>query len=361
MLASPFVHFPISEACLDTCIGYLPSLLPLHQPALIQVIFKRLPVKRVRPVLPDLAGLLSSPHVAGLLSEYILKVCTPAVADELITNGGLVSLSGLISEMGPEVPASAVLLMVKLILSAENVKEVLVEQSKEILNSVFAIDGAAESALIIAAHFARTSAAFIPVLIGCGSLNIGERALLSEIPRIRGRALDFFGNYTKWSPLPDEIVESIIDLLIGEIEDEDLDCSKLSCFALSNCIFRDPKLSSYVLSKLNIQAALKLLQSKDTKQIENIAAVFGNLVRKSDENVQILIENGVLDGIVNRMKQGGEIGGRLCLHLSTFCQWEEARRYLKRIGAAEAVSGFCESKDERVKRIASSVMNSILV
>jgi fused-like protein len=195
----------------------------------------------------------------------------------------------------------------------------------------------------------------------CGALNIAERALLSEISRIRGRSLDFLGNYTKRQALPDDLAEAVIDLLIGEIEDEDPDCSKLACFALSNCLFRDSKLSGHVISKINFPRALELLGSEDVKQVENIAAVFGNLVRKSEENMKLLIDNGVIDGIVGRMRFGGELGARLCLHLSIFCQWEEGRRHLKEMGGVNVISAFRECGDERVQRIAASMVNSILV
>jgi hypothetical protein len=45
---------------------------------------------------------------------------------------------------------------------------VLLGQSRDILNSIFALDSAAESALMIASHFARLSPEFGDPLRECG-------------------------------------------------------------------------------------------------------------------------------------------------------------------------------------------------
>ena len=358
-IGSPFLHIPLTEDLLDTCVNYMPTLIPIHQEALLKTTFGTISKTAVIEILPELCPLLGSPSCTGSLSTYCLDVMTPELAEKCFERGALMAISNVICELGPCVPPNTVLLLVNIILSFRKPNEALLEQSKDILNSVFALHNAAESSLMIASHFARLSAAFIPTLSECGALNLAERELGSDIPEIRARALDFIGNFSRHGPLPDEFIDTITQQLVLQVESEDNECQKMACFALSNVLFYSPDVAEQVADSVSPEVIVNLLQSSDPKTVENAAGVCGNIVRKSGSRVHYLIDAGIVGQMVEVVKAGGDIGGIVCKHLSLFCQHERARTYLSKIGAKKAIAAYTTSSNERLKRIAQSMVGCL--
>ena len=358
-IGSPFIHLPLTEDLLDTCVNYMPTLIPIHQEAVLKTIFGTISKSAVVEIIPDLCPLLGAPSCTDALSTYCLDVMTPDLAEKCFQKGALISISNVICELGPSVPPNTVLLLVNIILSFRKANETLLEESKDILNSVFALHNAAESSLMIASHFARLSAAFIPTLSECGALNLAERELGSDIPEIRARSLDFIGNFSKHGALPEDFLDTITQQLVLQVESEDPECQKMACFALSNVLFFSPEVAEQVADSVSAEVLVNLMQSDDPKTVENAAAVCGNLVRKSASRVEYLINAGILGQMVQVVKEGGDIGGVVCKHLSLFCQHERARTYLSKIGAKQAIIAYTTSSDERLKRIAQSMVGCL--
>jgi hypothetical protein len=315
--------------------------------------------EHVNPILPDISPCLSVPGSADVLSKYILGVLTPELSNDMITNGAITALCHLISELGPAISPDPVLLLTSLILNSREPTDILFEQSRDILNSIFALDSAAESALMIASHFARLSPDFGDPLRECGVVALSERALMTDVPRIRGRALDFIANYVRQTSPDSEYAMRVIDLILPQIAGDDADCRKLGALALSNLLFRSPELVQDIGPRIDLKALLEMLRSDDPKAVENAAGLCGTLVRRGRIMIGDFIREGVLMAIVEAIRRGGEVGGRVCLHLTLFCQWEEARARLKEMGVKEAAARYAVTGNERVKKAAMAIVNAL--
>lgn len=366
VLSSPFYHFPMNSSLVKMCTENITSLIPFHQPALLDTLLNLQP-KSVQEFLPSMVGLFGMPKCANQLSDYILNVIgekTQSSSDdqELLVNnlceaGILTQIATVICDLGPSVPPNVVIVLAQIVMTFKKATPLLINQATEILNSVFSIDSAAESGLIIASHLARLSKEFLPALTECGALNLAERALQSEVTLIRAKALDFIGNICRHTGLPDEYLEQFIPLLIENLNDSDQTCQKLAAFALGNVLFWSPDAADAVISE--IDSVVKLLVSKDAKTVENAAGVLGNIVRKSEKHVRILVNNGALEKLLNSVQNYEELQGRTILPLSYFCQYEEPRKFLKSKKAQTILSKYTNSPNDRVKRYAKSIIDSI--
>lgn len=362
VLSSPFCHIPMEEAFVDICAENITGLLPFHQPALLGTLFALQP-KRILPLLPKLVPLYSQPTCANLMSEYILEnIGTPNVqsqvlVEQLVEVGILPMISTVICDFGPAVPANVVIVLAQIILTFKKPTQTLVEQSTEILNSVFSVDCAVESSLIIASHFARLSKEFLPALSECGALNLTERALQSEVPQIRSKGLDFIGNICRHVGLPDEYLQDLIPLLVMNLREFDQTCQKLAAFALGNALLWTPEVGQSIME--DIEAVKILLESSDPKIVENAAGLCGNLVRKSNKYVAQLIKNGVLETLARTVEINPELEGKTILHLASFCQYDEARKYLSQIGISKSIAKYANSPNDRVQRYAKSIISSL--
>jgi hypothetical protein len=338
-------------------------MVPMHQPALLGTLLA-LQRTNVLPFLPSLVGLYVQPVCAVTLSDYILEVLarpsatTEYIVNELCENGILSMISALICEMGPGVPASVVLVLAQIILTFSHPTELLLAQATEILNSIFSIDSAAETALIIAAHLARLSKDFLPSLTECGALNLAGRALQSDIAQIRSKGLDFVGNLCRHTALPDEYLQGFVPSLVANLGDPDPVCRKLAAFALGNVLFWSPEASAMVVD--GIGAVTTLLKSDDPKTVENAAGVLGNLVRKSGQYVPRILREGAVDALVNTLGERPELEGKPLFPLSAFCQYDEARTYLKTINSQVIISRYSASGDDRVKRYCKNIISSLV-
>ena len=362
ILQSPFEFLVIDQKDLETCANFSSALLPYHQPSLINCILK-LEQDTVLSVLPAIISLFESQTATSIMSSYFLDIITPEIADELLENDCLLYLSHVIAEMGPEVPAPTVLVLAKIILSFTEAGTLLLEQSREVLTAIFSIDMAAESGLIIAAHLARISPSFIPALTECGALNLAARALLADISRVRGRALDFIGNYCKHSPIPSDFIKMITSYVTKQLVCDDLDCKKLAAYALSNIIFHSPELIDSIMSQItlddiisNFKTSLSEDDINHKKLTENLVALCGNLVRKSDKYLQNILQSQILITFLDIIKKGGKTGSITLLHLSVFCQYESAINFLKEKGTQNIIKPYADHSNERVQRTARKLL-----
>jgi fused-like protein len=359
VLSSPFCHIPIQESFLESCCDCIVNMVPMHQPALLGTLLALQP-QNVLAFLPSMVGLFVSLSCSMILSDYIIQVlASPAPHVEYIVNalcesGILSMISSLICELGP---SNVAVLLAQIILTFQNPTELLIDQAAEILNSIFSIESAAESALIIASHLARLSKDFLAPLTECGALNIVERALGAEVPRIRAKGLDFVGNLCRHTALPPEYLDSIVPLLVADLSDPDPVCRKLSAFAIGNVLFQSPEACELVMA--DIESVTRLLQESDPKTVENTAGILGNLVRKSGQFIANLIGDGAVEALVQTLGKYPDLEGKTIVPLSAFCQYDEARRYLRTINSQKLVARYANSTNERVKRYSQIVISSL--
>ncbi|OHT08166.1 AGC family protein kinase [Tritrichomonas foetus] len=360
VLNSPFCHIPMNPAMVDECAANITSLIPFHQFPLLETLFSLQP-ESVYKHIPSMIGLFVLPSCANYLSEYILNALSMKGNEDLVLNlceaGILTTIASVICDLGPSVPPNVVILLAQIIMTFQKPTELLLDQATEILTSIFSIDSAVESGLLIASHLARISKEFLPALSECGALNLAERALQADIPIIRSRALDFIGNICRHTALPDEYTYQFIPLLIENLKENDNDCQKMAAYALGNVVFWSPKASEMIIS--DIKVINELLVSRDAKTVENTAGILGNIVRKSDKYVSKLIKEGSLEKLLNSIHNYEELQGRNILPLSYFCQYEEARQFLKSKNANTILAKYTNSPNDRIKRYSKSIIDSI--
>jgi hypothetical protein len=231
------------------------------------------------------------------------------------------------------------------------------EQATEILNSIFSIETAAETGLIIASHLARMSKEFLPSLAECGALNLAERALQSDVTQIRAKGLDFIGNLCRHTALPQDYEDAFLPLLLANLCDAEPVLQKLAAFALGNILLWSPDAAGAVMGSVDVIKSL--LKTGDAKTAENAAGLLGNLVRKSGQYVGKLISQGALDALVGTLERFPELDGKPILPLAAFCQYDEARKYLKTVGSQELIGKYSNSANERVKRYSRNIIASL--
>jgi hypothetical protein len=331
----------------------------MHQPALLGTLLALQP-QNVVPYLPSLVPLYVSSSCASILSDFILEALaiqtpqTEYLVGCLCDNGILSLISSLICEMGPVIPPSVVLVLVQIVMTFEQPTKFLVNEAPEVLNSVFSLESAMESALIIASHLARISKDFLLPLSDSGALNVAEKALQSPIPQVRSRALDFIGNICRYVPLPGEYRNEFMSLLMSNLTDADRTCQKLAALAIGNVLATSPEVGTTVM--LGIDFVKELLESEDPKTVENAARLIGNLVRKSDEHVTGLIQEGAVEALVKTLETCPELEGSTILPIAAFCQYEEGKNHLKTIEAQTLIARYKGADDARVKRYADGVI-----
>ena len=361
MLSSPLAHLPMQEKLLPQCVASIGSLLPFHQPALLSTIFTNLEPDDVIPILPDLLQLFGSQTNASVVSEYITSTLSePEFAQDVINTlcmaNYLTTVAGCIAEYGPSIQPSIVYAWSQVILSFKQPSEILLQSMPSILKSVFALDSAVETSLMIGAHLIRLSSAFIPMLLDAGAMTLAERALQSEAVQIRTAALGFLGNFCRREPLDPELIEAIVPLVVQLLRDDNTMTQRQAAFALGNIIFKNQEAAEYAVS--DISAIIELLKSSDLKSVENAAGVIGNLVRKNDQYLDELIKDGAIDLLVQALRLGEDTGGKVLLQLANLCQYKSARQYLVKIGAKKQIQPFTKSNDARVKKYAQSILDS---
>lgn len=362
VLSSPFCHAPIDETQIEICVANINQLIPFHQPSLLATLLSLNPSK-VTPYLPMLVSLYPLPQCASLLSDYILKALSDQSKKsiELVVSlceaGILTMISSVICDLGPSVPPNVVIVLAQIIMTFDKPYQLLFDQATEILNSIFSIDSAAESGLIIASHLARMSKDFLPALTECGALNLAERALQAEVAQIRARALDFIGNVCRHTGLPDEYLQVFVPLLMDNLKESDKTCQKLAAFALGNIVFWTPDASELIIN--DVDTIRLLLDSNDPKVVDNAAGVLGNMVRRSDKYLKTLIGNGSLEALLKTLGSMDELHGKTILPLASFCQYEDARSFLKLKKAQAVVSKYTNSSNERIQRYAKKIISSI--
>ncbi|KAH0787433.1 AGC family protein kinase [Histomonas meleagridis] len=353
VLSSPFCHIPIQEEFLEPCSKYIIKLIPFHQPSLLSSIFALQPEKSIK-YLTSFISFFSKPSCANIISEYVLNILSEKsnqyIVEPLCENGIILSISSLICDMGPDVPPNVVIVLVQIILSFKQPTRLLIEEATEMLNSIFSVDLAVESGMIIASHLARLSKDFLPALNECGALNLAERAIQSDVHQIRSRTIDFIGNICKYEALPDQYIKTIVPFLIKNLGGNEANCRKLAAFALGNVLFWSPEVSDLIME--NIDDVKSILTSDDAKAVENAAGLLANIVRKSDKYVSKLILNGCLELLVSSLENFPELEGKTILPIAVFCQYKDACEYLKRINAKKIFAKFTKSKNERIQRYA---------
>jgi hypothetical protein len=362
VLSSPFFHMPLQSSFLGPIVTSIANLVPVHQPALLGTLLALQPVS-VLPDLPKLVVLYCQPACATMLSEYILQVLgnggpeIEVLVRALCDNGILSLISTLICDMGPAVPPPVVLALAQIIMSHEEATELLLSLATEILNSIFSVDSAAETALIIGAHLARISKDFLSSLAECGALNLAERALQSDVPLIRAKALDFVANLCRHAPLPKESLFSVLHSLLSNLIDSDPMCQKLAALAMGNVLFWSPQMSESAVT--HVEFIKQLLLSEDRKTVEHAAGLLANIVGKSDEFVPRLVHAGAVEALLKTLETDDTLDGKTIFALAAFCQYDEGRKQLRAINAQKVIATYTSSPNERVQRYAKNLIAAL--
>ena len=354
-LTSPFLHLPLSEYGVDACVSSLPMLVAYHQPSLLQQLLN-LPHELIRDRLPDMVSMFAAPACCDLLSSYILTwLPDPSNKDlamKLAEAGALIAMAGTISDMGPDVPPNVVLCLANIIMCFNKPIQILYEQSTEILNSVFAIDTAIESALLIAINFLRLSPDFIEAINECGALKFAERGLLSDIFQIKERSLDFIGVLAQYGPLPDDFLQ-YLDHLLEVIHSNEPALQKLAALALGNIVPHTQDVRQYIMT--DADSLIELLKSDDPKVVENVAALLGNLAREPFAAEELIKKNILVDLVQNLNEQ--EKGAKIIPQISVFCLYKSGRDSLRAMNAQSIIKKYSNSKNDRAKRNALKILD----
>ena len=361
ILSSPFSHIPLDNNLIDLCIKNIENLLPFHQPPLLNSLFN-LDTNIIINILPELLKLFNSPTNANVISEYIIKILSLNINLDNLLNvlckaDYLIIIPNLISELGPSIPPTIVYAWSQVIHSFKDINPILLKSTPIILNSLFNLDSAAETSLMIAAHLSRLSSDFIPLLNNAGAISLAERALQSEALQIKLSALTFFGNYCKKTSLNIEDENRITNLILLQILDENLQIIKQSLFSLANLIVKNPNVSNIIMIEIN--SIIKLLNSNDLKIIENTAGLIGNILRCDKNYLNPLIEGGVIEALLNCLIINEDLGGKCILQLAVFCQYDYSRNYLSKKKPQNLIQKYCNSQDQRVKKYANAILESL--
>jgi len=362
ILSSPFAHIPIDDTLVKYCVTAIPTLVPYHQPALLSTLFS-LPPESIIGIIPDIVRLMASPYNSNCISEYITNVISQpsGILDKFINSlceaEYLLMVIGILSELGPSIPPSVIYAWSQVILSFNHPSPLLVKDAPEILSSIFALDSAAETALMIAGHLARLSSEFIPILDSYSALSLAERAIQSEAVQIRVSSLGFIGNYCRRAPLPPDSEKTLFGFVLNQLTDTSQQCIRQATFALGNILLMNSQCSSMVMPE--IDSIIHLLKSSDPKTAENSAGIIGNIARSDNSYIPVLIDVGALDALVETIEKSEELGGRCILQIAVFCLHESSIKHLRASKASSLISKFVSSPDQRVKKYANMILQSL--
>jgi hypothetical protein len=231
----------------------------------------------------------------------------------------------------------------------------LISQSQHILICLSNLDSALETTFIIEEHFARLGKDFIPILIDCKALLLLNKAFGMEGIEIRQRVCGLIGNFCRHSEIPAEIIESLVDDLLKQLLDENLSIQKNALFALGNVMFRSPEVSKYIIKQIDV--LMELTKIDDSEIIQNLARIFGDIVRKSDQYLEVLIVNGAINFLISNIREVNQTGEKVLLHRSSFCQYETGRDFIQSLKAIQFIQQYVSSSNERVKRTATSILS----
>ena len=165
------------------------------------------------------------------------------------------------------------------------------------------------------------------------------------------------GNICRQASLPSHSAHELIPLLIEQMKSNLKECSRWASYAVGNAIFQSPDLSEFLIK--DVSPLIRLLKSKDLKTIENVAGIIGNIVKKSDKYLNELIQNNLLLALIESLDAKLEIGEKIIVPLSIFCQYDDAREFLKNNNAVNRIRKFENSANENVKKIAQSMLKCL--
>lgn len=357
MVSSPFKHIQ-KESDMASIMAHLNKMLPVHQAATIHFllhssvshILKHSGV--IVPLLKDsslsdcvCSGLISAFHnYKGKAHDLSVSLCQ----------------EGILPVIGSSFKKDFDVLAAHVICSFPKIEPVLAKDLSAFIECLFrsASNGSIiESVLLISAHIAHVSAEFAPVLLRHGALGVAEQALKGNADLLRARAANFLGNICRHVALPAKDNAVIVPLLMSLLKSTKTDVRRPAVFAIGNILFQSPDVAAMVVE--GIDDLLPLLKSQDLKTVENAACVLANLIRKNDACLQTLIEHQALQRLVENLSVGEEIGCKMILPLRIFCNYEAARKYLRRHNAAAKVQPFANHPNEGIQKRAKFILSCL--
>lgn len=353
IIASPFIHLPQID---DSFSSILKDVKPLHQMPVIEKLVK-MPCEDLYSIIPHIIDFIPNPLFTDIICKGILEsMASPNInlnllVTELCKND---IIDKLISLIQPSVSSYVPMLLAQIVLSFAKSTPLLLQKCDQMLKSLYSVKSVLEYSLIISSHLARLSSEFIMPLFSNGVLRLTEKSLRSPEETIRIRSSNLLGNICRHAAIPSENGVRLIPLLLTQMRSNSVKSQRPSAYALGNALFQSSDQSKIVADHISI--VTNLLNSPDTKTIENSACVLGNLVRKSDDLVPFLIGKGVLDQLLGTFDKGEEVGSKIILPLSVFCKYEVARAYLSKHGAIAKIKPFANSSKPRVQRISQQML-----
>lgn len=357
VLISPFENIPIDSDTVGQCVNQVHSLLPIHQPPLLKAIIKQPPEIIINSI-PSLVNLFGVSSCADFLSEFFLNRVKKEKDSQIITSmckaGVLFKLSQILSEDGPTTSQYVIILLAYIVLSCKVSTPELIAQSPDVIRSVFSIEKAQESGIIIAAHLARLDPEYIEILEQCGSLVFAERMLQSDNPLIRARTCDFAGNVMKHGPLRNDVRERVFPLLLEEVDDPDILCKKFALYAIGNAVFHSHELCPFIINKLD--TIISLMDSNDIDTVDNAVAVVCNMLHKDESFLADIIKYKGIDKIMKIMSQSDDIANRIVYRIPMLCKYPDARKILKQKTNRGIFLKLKKSTSEPVKQVAQDII-----
>lgn len=361
IIASPFTHIPLTNQLNEVCMKKIESLLPFHQKTFLKRFFK-LPFDQISPLVSKyVIPLIENPSMCDYISNLMIDIFkkntskSASIATDLVDNDILIKMSNAIKSKND--PNSMYVLFALVIASFSKPYQKLIDQAPIYLEALLSSHSSIETSLSVSSHLAKLSHSFIRPIFEYGGLIVAEVALRNPSGVITTRASILIGNICRQASLPSHSAVTIIPLLLEQMRSTLKECPRWATYAVGNAIFQNPDLAEYLIH--NISPVVRLLRSKDLKTIENVAGILGNIVKKSDKFLNDLIHENVLLALVDSLDSKTEIAEKMISPISTFCQYEEARNFLKKINAAEKIQKFSESSNENVQKAAQSILKCL--
>lgn len=362
IIASPFMHIPLKSQLNELCLKRIGSLLPVHQKSFLKRFFK-LPYDQISTLVSQFViPLIENPMVCEFISDMMIEVFKKntskslTIATDLVDNDILLKISNAIKNKND--PNSMYVLFALVIASFSKPYQKLIDQAPVYLEALLSSHSSIETSLTVSSHLAKLSSSFIRPIFEYGGLIVAERALKMPPSVITARASMLIGNICRQSSLPSHSAQELIPLLIEQMRSNLKECPRWASYAIGNAIFQSPELSEYLMK--DVSPIIRLLRSKDLKTIENVAGIIGNIVKKSDKYLNKLIKNNLLLALIEALDSKPEIGEKIIVPLSIFCQYEDAREFLKNNNAVNRIRKYENSSNENVQKIAQSMLKCLV-
>ena len=360
IIASPFTHIPLVDQLIDLCINQIDKLLPIHAITYMKRVFS-LSFDKIMPLIPKFLPLIDKASTCELVCKLIIEVykknpakCTK-ISTMLLNLDILLLLSKEIKEGNDPTPLYALFALIIASFSTSNQK--LIDQAPIYLDALLKSKSSIETSLSVSSHLAKLGPEFIRPIFENGGLIVAENALRMSSGVITTRASILIGNICRHASLPPHSAASIIPLLMEQLHSTLKECTRWGSYAIGNAIFQTNELCELVMK--NPSPLIRLLKSKDPKTIENVAGIIGNIVKKSDKYLDELIDKNILGMLIETLDSKLEIGDKTIIPLSLFCQFDKARKVMKKVNAIEKIKKYTLSPNDKVQRVAQSMLKCL--